>query len=393
MKKINFKQPKYIFPAVIFVPLLGLTYFISSIFSGSDDTSGMHNELNASIPEAHTRPLEDKLSSMTGRFDLDESYTAIYGIDKETQRRDTVEQVYSDDELNAIDARNAERERVRKESEALEKRLRESTRHQNSVSYASGSDYDEQSSYMNELADMKRRSDERRKAYNKVFGIEDEDEKAAKADQERIAELEKQRKIQEERERTAPKLVVKSRDVNYSSFNTVTDVAQKADEPLIKAMIDKSTKVRDGTRIRFKLLDDVSVDGTALPKGTYLYGTVTGFQQQRVMATITSILIGDKFRKVNLSVFDNDGMEGFYVPASDFREFVKDASAQAVNSNINFNSNTGYGNGISGEAIALQALQNVYSSATNAISSNMRMNKAKIKYNTVVYLINGDNAR
>ena len=353
----------------------------------------MHNELNASIPEAHTRPLEDKLSSMTGRFDLDESYTAIYGIDKETQRRDTVEQVYSDDELNAIDARNAERERVRKESEALEKRLRESTRHQNSVSYASGSDYDEQSSYMNELADMKRRSDERRKAYNKVFGIEDEDEKAAKADQERIAELEKQRKIQEERERTAPKLVVKSRDVNYSSFNTVTDVAQKADEPLIKAMIDKSTKVRDGTRIRFKLLDDVSVDGTALPKGTYLYGTVTGFQQQRVMATITSILIGDKFRKVNLSVFDNDGMEGFYVPASDFREFVKDASAQAVNSNINFNSNTGYGNGISGEAIALQALQNVYSSATNAISSNMRKNKAKIKYNTVVYLINGDNAR
>ena len=86
-------------------------------------------------------------------------------------------------------------------------------------------------------------------------------------------------------------------------------------------------------------------------------------------------------------------MEGFYVPASDFREFVKDASAQAVNSNINFNSNTGYGNGISGEAIALQALQNVYSSATNAISSNMRKNKAKIKYNTVVYLINGDNAR
>ena len=48
-------------------------------------------------------------------------------------------------------------------------------------------------------------------------------------------------------------------------------------------------------------------------KGTYLYGTVTGFGQQRVRASITSILVGDRFIKVKLSVFDNDGMEGFYV--------------------------------------------------------------------------------
>ena len=43
---------------------------------------------------------------------------------------------------------------------------------------------------------------------------------------------------------------------------------------------------------------------------------------------------------------------------------------------------------ISAEAMALQALQNVYGSATSAISSNLKEDKARIKYNTIVYLIN-----
>ena len=61
--------------------------------------------------------------------------------------------------------------------------------------------------------------------------------------------------------------------------------------------------------------------------------------------------------------------------------------------NISFESENGYESGISGEAIALQALQNMYNSATSAISSNIRKNKAKIKYNTIVYLINSEDAR
>ena len=115
-------------------------------------------------------------------------------------------------------------------------------------------------------------------------------------------------------------------------------------------------------------------------------------KQRLIRAAITSILVGGKFIKVNLSVFDNDGMEGFYVPESAFRDFVKDAGASTVQQNISFESD-GYGSGISGEAVALQALQNMYNSATSALSSNIRKNKAKIKYNTIVYLINSDEAR
>lgn len=37
MIKINFKQPKYIFPLVIFVPLCALVYFVMQTFSGGED--------------------------------------------------------------------------------------------------------------------------------------------------------------------------------------------------------------------------------------------------------------------------------------------------------------------------------------------------------------------
>ena len=180
-------------------------------------------------------------------------------------------------------------------------------------------------------------------------------------------------------------VVTKAEDSNSESFNTVTD-EEKLDDPLIKAMIDKTTKAHEGTRLRFKLLDDVVVKGVKLKKGTYLYGTVTGFGQQRVMADITSILVKDKFLKIHLSVYDLDGMQGFYVPESAFRDMMKNAGSAAMQSNISFDS--GGGSGISAEALALQALQNVYQSTSSAVSQAIKKNRAKIKYNTIVYLIN-----
>lgn len=80
-------------------------------------------------------------------------------------------------------------------------------------------------------------------------------------------------------------------------------------------------------------------------------------------------------------------MEGFYVPQSNFRDFLKEAGSSAAGQNININSGS-YGTTVSAEAIALQTLQNSMNSATQAVSSNIRKNKARIKYNTVVYLIN-----
>ena len=412
IRKINFKQPKYIFPLVVFIPLCALVYFVMQTFGGSEDAQQTvaTDRINTELPQANAEEAGDKMYEMSRRFGDEDAFTAVGAIGEEQEKAEELEHGYSEDELNKLDAAEAERIRQQQEMEELERSLAESRRHINSFAYgdnATGSTgnsrtgqrgissgtaegYTSQDDFAKDLEEIQRRSYERQKAIESGLGIGrfDRDEQAEKQRKDSIARVR-----QAEKERNRPKLVIKSGDTNAEKFHTVTSPDDVAEAKLIRAMIDQTTKAKEGTRLRFKLLDDITVSNTKLKKGTYLYGTVTGFGQQRVKATITSILVGDKFINVKLSVFDNDGMEGFYVPESSFREFVKDASSSAVQQNISFESEDGYGSGISGEALALQALQNVYNSASSAISSNIRKNKAKIKYNTIVYLINSEEAR
>ena len=399
MIKINFKQPKYIFPLVVFVPLCALVYFVMQTFGegGETEQTVATDRINMELPQANAEEAGDKLYEMSRRFDDEDAFTAVGGIGEEKKEESNLEHGYSEEELNRLDAAEAERIRQQKELEELERSLAESRKHINSYAYdnpPSGDNrrngYSSQEEFANDLEEIQRRSYERQKAIESGLGYGNTEEEEARQKQ-RADSIAKVRA--EEKERNRPNLVIKSKDTNADKFHTVSASDETVDARLIRAMIDQTTKAREGTRLRFKLLDDVTVSGTKMKKGTYLYGTVSGFGQQRVRATITSILVGDKFIKVKLSVFDNDGMEGFYVPESAFRDFVEDAGASTVQQNISFESEDGYGSGISGEAIALQALQNMYNSATSAISSNIRKNKAKIKYNTIVYLINSDEAR
>ncbi|EET15041.1 conjugative transposon protein TraM [Phocaeicola massiliensis] len=396
MIKVNFKQPKYIFPLVIFVPLCALIYFVMQTFGGGE--SGKQevatDRINMELPEARAEEAGDKMYEMSRRFGDEEAFTAVGSLGEDKEENESLEHGYTEEELNRLDAAEAERIRQQQEMEELERSLAESRKHINSYAYgdnpANRNDgYSSQEDFARDLEEIQRRSYERQKAIESGLGIgnEDAEEAARKQRADSIARVQ-----EEEMERNRPNLVIKSPDTNADKFHTVEAESSTADATLICAMIDQNTKAKEGTRLRFKLLDDVTVSGTKLKKNTYLYGTVTGFGQQRVRAAITSILVGGKFIKVNLSVFDNDGMEGFYVPESAFRDFVKDAGASTVQQNISFESD-GYGSGISGEAVALQALQNMYNSATSTLSSNIRKNKAKIKYNTIVYLINSDEAR
>lgn len=122
---------------------------------------------------------------------------------------------------------------------------------------------------------------------------------------------------------------------------------------LICVMIDQIIKVKEGIRFCFKLLDDIIVSNIKLKKGIYFYGIVIGFGQQCVKVIIISILVGDKFINVKFFVFDNDGMEGFYVLEFFFCEFVKDVSFSVVQQNISFELEDGYGFGILGEVLVL----------------------------------------
>ena len=397
LKRLNLRQPKYIFPLVIFLPLLGLIYFGMETFKGNGKTTGnvVTDSINMSIPDARGEGMDNKMTAMNKHFAEDGAFTAVDGIGEEHEQKDTTGSGYNDEERQRIDAVNAERLRQLKAEEDLRERQRANMNRINGYGrgYGNGgygnsgrSQQEDLNAYARELDRIQNRSMERQRQYQAEQDRRDKEEEAEekRQRQEMIDALTGNTKKKNKKEEKA-EIVEKLKEDNSEKFNTVAST-ENVDEPLIKAMIDRTTKAREGTRLRFKLLDDVTVKGIRLKKGSYLYGIVTGFGQQRVKASITSILVGNKFIKVDLSVFDNDGMEGFYVPESTFREMVKDAGSNVAAQSVQFDVN-GSGS-LSPEIIALQALQNMYQSASSAVSKNIRKNKAKIKYNTIVYLIN-----
>jgi len=400
-KKIDFRQGKYWFPLVLFVPLVAIAYFSCEMFKGTEAQEGMVTDsINTMMPEPAGDGLRGKFAAMEDNILRGDGYTAIGALSDEGTGESDDENVYSESEMDRIDQEKAAKKREEEQMAALQQQLRESRMHINQyddryTSHSSGSNGSQQRE-MEQFEQEMRQIQERSRKMARDITNDGSDERSAGNAQNQSYPQNAGGQITgydiygnpiyaQQPKKDSVAVVTKAEDSNSESFNTIAD-EEKLDDPLIKAMIDQTTKAHEGTRLRFKLLDDVIVKGVKLKKGTYLYGTVTGFGQQRVMADITSILVKDKFLKIHLSVYDLDGMQGFYVPESAFRDMMKNAGSAAMQSNISFDS--GGGSGISAEALALQALQNVYQSTSSAVSQAIKKNRAKIKYNTIVYLIN-----
>ena len=396
-RKIDFKQGKYWFPLVVFVPIVAIAYFSCQMFAGTTSETGMVTDsINTTMPAPEGNGLLNKYAEMEDNLVRGNGYTAINELG-ESDTGDAEDNVYSENEMDRIDREKAAKKREEQQMAALQQQLRESRQHINAYddhytgSYSSGGQQRDMERFEEEMRQIQERS---RKMARDITDDGNDSSNGNAQNQQYLQNAGGQITgydiygnpiYAQQPKKDTIAVVTKAATGNADSFNTVTD-EEKLDDPLIKAMIDKTTKAHEGTRLRFKLLDDVIVKGVKLKKGTYLYGTVTGFGQQRVMADITSILVKDKFLKIHLSVYDLDGMQGFYVPESAFRDMMKNAGSAAMQSNISFDS--GGGSGISAEALALQALQNVYQSTSSAVSQAIKKNRAKIKYNTIVYLIN-----
>ena len=182
-----------------------------------------------------------------------------------------------------------------------------------------------------------------------------------------------------------PSAVVRKVKTTSDYFNTL---AKDAREPkLIQAIIDEDIKAV-AARESGCLLDDVEIDECVVKRGTYLYATVSHFSSGRVKGNINSILVDDELVKVSLALYDTDGMEGLYVPNSQFRETSKDVASSAMSGNMSMSTGT------TGNSLAqwgMQAVNNAYQKTSNAISKAIKKNK--VKQYGISYLVNGQEKR
>jgi conjugative transposon TraM protein len=191
-----------------------------------------------------------------------------------------------------------------------------------------------------------------------------------------------QRKALAEKQATIPPpekaLPVTKADNSNTAFNTIMP---EQHDGLIRAIVDQNITGYAGSRLRIRLLEDMMAGRYMIKQGTYLYAEISGFTGQRVLLTVSSIMQADQLLPVKLSIYDNDGLPGLYVPASAFRDFSKDLSSGASQGLTLQQAADG------NNQMVMSIVQRMFESTTTAVSKLIRQNKAKLKYNTLVYLI------
>lgn len=410
LRQINWKQPKYMLPAIIYIPLLATGYFVIDIFH--TETAEVPSELetteylNAELPKAQLKgdAIVSKRDAMERSFGQISDFSAVEGIEQDDDKPQTedYDSKYSDEDLAFLDADAAQRTAELEAS--LQERLRQSAEKGKAIGDGEPPSYSEddrlarhevsQAQALAELEEAlaKARLAGTQKADGAVNDITRDEENLANRDTMHTGKVVSGTVEVNGKAVTAPSeneeagQMVKKVRTSSSYFNTIADV--DAEPNLIKAIIDEDIKAVDGSRVRLRLLDDVEINETVVKKGTYIYAIMSGFGGQRVKGTIKSLLVDDRIVKVNLSLYDTDGLEGLYVPQSSFRETTKDVASSSMGGSMSINDG---GTGNSFSQWGMQAVQQAYSKTSNAISKAIRKNKAKLKYGTFVYLVNGNN--
>lgn len=410
MKKINFKQPKYMIPIIIYFPLLFVGYMVIDMFNidtstPSDTRLKTTNYLSSELPEAYTDSvLGSKMENTQKEFG---KITDLSGVQNVADDRDSLlkkesyDSKYSEDEARKVRQQQAEEA---KKLEAMQDRVRQNRKSMTDDDYvAPVSDSDiakvQRMRRQNKWSEIERNlsgndndtyiadSDSQSRRRNSS-GSNGEESSSENIDNRPSSNGTSNRSTDgntssSEVKEQQPEKVVKKTKETSEYFNTIG--ANSGQSKLISAIIDEDVKAVDGSRVRLRLLDDIQIGDKTVGKGTYIYAIMSGFGKQRVNGKIESIFYNEDIMKVDLSIYDTDGLPGLYVPLSTFRETTKDIASSAMQGGNILDNNSTSSNGIKGWAS--QAAQNASQRVMNALGTAAKKNRVKLKYGTKVYLI------
>jgi conjugative transposon TraM protein len=363
--KINFKQPKYILPLIV-LPFLCCFFYVFNHGAAKQkvaakQTGGINTSVGDVSPEVKKQDLTDKLDAYRNQYKQTDGNNSVTAIPTEKPIDQSIANKAKLDSINKLMNRrfrsrpgtvNSQDQQM---AEALNRlQSRQKTVPDNSAQPAAK---DPMALFRQQMAYM----DSIRKASDPAYIAEKQKQDAkAKADAMKAADK---------------TLLVTKATENSDDFNTVMP---EKDREFIKVVIDEGLTGYAGSRIRLRLLDDMQAGPYLIKKDTYLYALISGFNGQRVTLSVKSIVYQDKILPVKLEVYDLDGLEGLYVPESAFRDFTKDASTNVIQGVDMQNSSNSF---------VMSAAGQLFQSTSSAIAGMIRKNKAKIKYNSYLYLI------
>ena len=388
--KIDFKKPKYVLP-IILLPFFFLLFYGYKSFS--KETSGEETILGTADIQSKIGEVSEQIKDrpLTSKFDASkdsykrsgDGYTAINSLRLDVEDAPLIEGQYNDREKRMLDSiDNALRESMNKMPDPKSSY----SPYQSRQAQISKED-EELLQAIENLQGTPARSSESQNKYEDPMDL-------FKAQMVLIDSISKandpeyQKSLQQKEKEIPSNSTPDQSDIlrvqkafhSSAHFNTVT---QNSETSFIKAIVDEDIKNGTlGARLRIRLLDDIMIGNALIKEGTYLYALITGYESQRVKLTISSVMVGDNIYPIELSIYDVDGIEGLYVPASAFREFSKELGSSTTGG-----MNLQMDNAESMNQLYMSAIQKMFSSTSKAVSKTIRQNKANVKYGSFLYLI------
>jgi len=383
--QINLKQPKYILPLIL-LPFLCLFFFVyHSGFAAKKSEEKPLNGINTSVGQVsgdvQKKQLDDKLDAYRNTYKEGDGMTAVNPLPSEKTSNPAFQSSYSGKEKKMLDSINEAMKAKYAQSPAGGSIHKQPVSNDQAMLTALNGLKNRHPTESSGTTDQKIKDPmetfRQQMAYlDSMNKANDPAVKAERQKSEALAKVAAQKASE-------PKLAVKLADAPSSEFNTV--LPEKHPD-FIKVVIDENLTGYAGSRIRLRLLDDIDAGNYRISKGTYLYALITGFSGQRVELTVKSILYENKILPVKLQVYDLDGLSGLYVPESAFRDFTKDLGTNTVQG-VTID---GGGTGSVASQFAMSTAGKMFESTSSAIAGLIRKDKAKIKYNSYLYLIDNE---
>ncbi len=386
IKKINFKEKKYVLP-LIALPFICLLGYVSTHLVRDNKIDERPKELSLSLGESRDS-IMTKNDAYDALFKNEDKRTMFGGLNKEQDsllsyadhlslsqkiKIDSIKTVESRQNLypNKIGLSSYYKSTQQKEDQDY-KRSAEIIKMLNDKSYQSQED---------NYTDIKKENSQSIqpdpvKYLKQQMLVMDSLEKARDPDYQ--AKLNAETKLKANKEKIE-EFLNSTFNVSKSGINAdFNAIYKQKDNDFIKAVVDEDNKGFLGSRIRFRLLEDIFVRNEKIAKGSILYGQISGFAMQRIDLKIISVFTNGEILPINLSVYDVDGMKGLYVPQSLFRDMIREMGSNSVQ---------GTQMDMGGEGFFTTIGSRLFTSTSKSIANLIKTNKAKLKYNSYVFLI------
>ena len=388
IKKINFKQKKYVLP-LLALPFLLLFVYVGAQFTKEEtSTKDQPKELSLSLGETQDS-IMTKNDAYDAFFKKDDNRTMLEGLDKEE------DSLYNyDDQLSLAQKRKIDSlKAVSSRQNQYREKGNSSSYYNPNSSQREDKDYQRSSEIIRMLNDKSYGNQENKYAdtpKEKTQSVQPDPVKYLKQQMLVMDSLEKARDPEYQSKLVAEQQLKANKEKMNMFLNSTFNVSKSGinndfnafykekENSFIKAVIDENNKGFLGSRIRFRLLEDIFVSNRKISKGSILYGQISGFSMQRVDLTIVSVFTKGEIYPINLSIYDVDGMKGLYVPQSVFRDMIREMGSNSVQ---------GTQMDMGGQGFFTSLGSKLFTSTSKTIANLIKTNKAKLKYNSYVFLI------